>query len=439
MSAASAARRVAPDLEIVVVEATSYAAWGLCGIPYFVSGVVEEAEELISHPPDFFRTERRIDLRLNTRATAIDPDASSVTVEADGEMSPIEYSALVVTTGAVPATPSIPGLDDPRVFAVRTLESAKKLQRGLQAGRFRRCLVVGAGYVGLEMAEALVERGCEVTVVERLDQVMTTLDADVAETIEDVVRAHTELILGMGLGAVEAGSDGLVAHLDDGSTVHVDAVILAAGVRPAGELAVTAGAKAAPSGAVLVDSSMRTSLPGVLAAGDCIAPFHRVLGRPTHVPLGPAANKTGRVAGTVAAGGEARFPGVVGTAVAKVFDLTVARTGLTLDEARGAGLAAVARDTTTLSKAKYYPGAVPTRVRIVHEQGGRLLGAQMVSEDPCTAKRIDVIGTALYGGFDIAMLGELDLSYAPPYAPVYDPVLRAAQGALRFSAEPVEA
>lgn len=430
MSAASAARRVDPDLQIVVLEASGYAAWGLCGLPYYAGGVIGESETLISHPPDWFRDERGIDLRLHARVVALDPDGQVVVLD-DG--TAIGYTALVVTAGAEPVVPPIPGLAGPRVFTVRTLERAIELRRALDAGGVRRCLIVGAGYIGLEMAEGLVAQDCDVVVVELLDHVMPTLDAEVADAVETTVRELTDLRLGVGLSGVTDHGGRLRAELSDGATVDVDAVVVATGVRPSATVAADAGAETGPAGALLTDDAMRTSLPDVFAAGDCIAVFHRVLGRTTWAPLGPTANKTGRVAGTVAAGGAARFAGIAGTAVCKVFDLTVARTGLTLAEATAEGLSADATDNVAGSRAKYYPGAAPTLTRLVHGADGRLLGAQMVSTDPATAKRIDVIAAALHARFDVATLAELDLSYAPPYAPVYDPVLRAAQAA-RYAA-----
>jgi NADPH-dependent 2,4-dienoyl-CoA reductase/sulfur reductase-like enzyme len=215
-----------------------------------------------------------------------------------------------------------------------------------------------------------------------------------------------------------------------GLALEPDVVVLAVGVRPAVSMAAAAGAATGPGGALLVDAQMRTSLADVWAAGDCIAPFHRVLGGPAFVPLGPAANKTGRVAGTVAAGGDAAFGGIVGTAVVKVFDLEVARTGLTLAEARAAGLDARATDVVHKSRAKYYPGSSPLNVRLVHGDDGRLLGAQLVGREGA-AQRIDVVAAALHAGMSVQDLGALDLAYAPPYSPVYDPLLIAAQAAER--------
>jgi NADPH-dependent 2,4-dienoyl-CoA reductase/sulfur reductase-like enzyme len=429
MSAASAARRIDPTCEIVVLEATGHAAYGLCGIPYYLAGLVGRADELLSYPPTYFRERRRIDLRLHTRVLALDPRRQVVHYRDAGGDGRLRYDCLVVAAGGAPVLPPLPGLDDDRVITVRTLEDAITLRSLLDAGRIARALVVGAGYVGLEMAEALRARCVEVTVAEALPRVMPTLDEPVAALVADEVRCHgVDLRLGARFEGTTRDEHGLIA-LIDGEALPVDVVVLAIGVRPVADVAARAGARTGSGGALLVDQEMRTSLDRVYAAGDCIAPQHLVLGRPAFVPLGPAGNKTGRVAGTVAAGGRARFRGVVGTAVAKVFDLGVARTGLTLAEAQaefGPGAAAI--DIVGRSRAKYYPGAEPVMIRLVHEAGGRLLGAQMVSAGD-VAKRIDVVAAGLQAGFDLDDLLALDLSYAPPYAPVYEPLLLAAQAA----------
>ena len=417
MSAASAARRVDPDLPIVVLEAGDHAAYGLCGLPYVLSDVVGAATDLISYPPAFFRDRRRLDLRLGAAAAEIDLARREVVYRQDGLTERLGFTGLVVAAGGRPSVPPIPGLDGRTVFTVRTLEDTVALRELLDAGKVATAVVVGAGYIGLEVAEALHARGVRVTVVERLPRVLTTFDEPVAALVERHVREHVDLRL-------SADADRALPDIDP------DVVVVCAGVRPAGGIAATAGARTEAGGALAVDDHMRTSLPGVWAAGDCIAPLHRVLGRPAYVPLGPAANRTGRVAGTVAAGGEASFAGVVGTAVVKVFDLEVARTGLTVAEAHAEGLAATATDVVHKSRAKYYPGAVPLHVRLVHGDGGRLLGAQLVGREGA-AKRVDVIATALYAGLSVDDLAALDLSYAPPYSPVYDPLLVAAQAAQR--------
>jgi CoA-dependent NAD(P)H sulfur oxidoreductase len=430
MSAASAARRVDPGREITVLERTGYAAWGLCGLPYYLAGVVDEASDLIAHPPSVFREDRGIDLRLHTAALAVDVDRRVVTAEADGITTELGYGDLVVTAGAAPVRPPVPWADDDAVFTLRTLEDAQRLRALLDAGRIRAALVVGCGYIGLEAAEALVLAGCEVTLVERLDRVLVNYDPEPAELVEAEVRRHADLRLGSGLADLTRDGDTLEATVGD-ERLPVDAVILAVGAQPQGQLLTGSGASVTAQGAVLVDERMRTSVPRVLAAGDCVAVPHLVTGQPAFVPLGTTANKTGRVAGTVAAGGDDRFGGIVGTAVVKVFDLTIARTGLTLAEATDAGFDASATDVTHRSRAKYYPGSAPVSVRVVAGRDGRLLGAQMISTDPLTAKRIDVFATALHAGMSLDEVAALDLSYAPPYAPVYDPVLAAVERAAR--------
>lgn len=417
MSAASAARRVDPDLPIVVLEATGFAGYGLCGLPYHLSGVVGAASDLISYSAAFFRERRRLDLRLGATATEIDLGRREVVYSCGGRTERQGFTNLVVAAGGRATVPPIAGLEGRRVFTVRTMEDTVALRELLDTGAVDTAVVVGAGYIGLETAEALHARGVRVTVVERLPRVLPTVDEPIAALVEEHVREHVDLRL---------STDANTALAD----VDPDVVVVCAGVRPAGGIAAAAGARTEAGGALAVDDHMRTSLPGIFAAGDCIAPMHRVLGRPAYVPLGPAANRTGRVAGTVAAGGEASFAGVVGTAVVKVFDLEVARTGLTLAEAHTEGVAATATDVVHKSRAKYYPGAVPLHVRLVHTEGGRLLGAQLVGREGA-AKRVDVIATALYAGLDVDDLASLDLSYAPPYSPVYDPLLVAAQAAQR--------
>ncbi|HEX7657920.1 MAG TPA: FAD-dependent oxidoreductase [Pseudonocardiaceae bacterium] len=434
MSAASAARRVDPALEIVVLEAGQYAAYGLCGLPYYLAGTVDTVDDLFAYPPPYFRETRGIDLRLGARATDLDLGRRVVRYSQDSKERSLGYQKLVVAAGCSPTRPPVPGLDDPRVFTVRALEDAIQLRGLLDAGRVGRALIVGAGYIGLEMAEALSARGATVTVVEALNQVMPNLDEPMAARVETEIRRHgVDLRLGARLAGLSRSGEGLVARLGGAAgqdRIPADVVVVATGVRAATSIAAEAGAVTAAGGALLVDDQTRTSLPDVFAAGDCAAVRHRVLGRPAMVPLGPAANKTGRVAGTVAAGGHASFPGVVGTAVVKVFDLAVARTGLTLAEALAEGLPAMATDAVGKSRAKYYPGSAPVHVRLVHTLDGRLLGAQLVGPGEGVAKRIDPIAIALQAGFGVGDLLGADLSYAPPYGPVYEPVLLAAQAAV---------
>ena len=417
MSAASAARRTDPSLDVVVLEATSYIAYGLCGLPYYLSGVVATADDLFAYPMERFTKDRGIDVRTAAVATELDPDGRWIVYRQGERTHRLSYSSLVVTAGASPVHVAVPDIGADRTFAVRTLEEAIALRGLLDAGKVGSALVVGAGYIGLEMAEALVARGCSVTVVERLDQVLPTLDTEVAAVVEEHVRQHVDLRLG-----TDATAPGLPA---------VDLAVVSVGVRPCRHARRRRGC-ATPAPRARCSSTRRCArrCPDVWAAGDCIAPLHRVTGQPAYVPLGTTANKTGRVAGTVAAGGSASFAGIVGTAVVKVFDLEVARTGITLAEARAAGIEAVATDVVHRSRAKYYPGGSALHVRLVHGAGGRLLGAQMVGREGA-AQRIDVLATALQTGMTVGDLTALDLAYAPPYSPVYDPILIAAESAAR--------
>jgi CoA-dependent NAD(P)H sulfur oxidoreductase len=430
MSAASAARRERPAADVVVCEAGGFAAYGMCGIPYLLGGVVPEAADLLAYPPAEFRDKRGIDLRLRTRVSAIDVAARRVHTVSEGTEGTIDYDVLVFATGASPVRPPVPGLSGPRVFTVRSLDDAIELRQLLEGGTVGHAVVVGAGYIGLETAEALVEAGVEVEVVEALPGVLGTVDEPLALLAQAELERHAKVRLSARLEEVREQADGTAAGrtltaVVGGTEIATDLVVLAAGVRPATELLINAGAEHLPDRALVVDAQMRTSLPDVFAAGDCVALHHLVLGTPAWVPLGPAANKTGRVAGTVAAGGTASFSGVAGTAVVKVFDLEVARTGVTLTEARQAGLTAVATDVVSRSRAKYYPGAAPLHIRLVHTPDGKLLGGQIAGREGA-AKRIDVLATALLAGFTVADLAALDLSYAPPFAPVYDPVLAAS-------------
>lgn len=422
MSAASAARRTDPELPITVLEAGPHCSYGVCGIPYYLGGVVPDPMSLVAHPLHEYVVRRRIDLRLNTRATKIDL-AGRVAETSGGER--IEFSRLVYAAGAAPIVPPLLRLADPRVVTVRTLQDAIRLRA--QLGDVRAAVIVGAGYVGLEVADCLALLGIPTTVVDRLPRVMGILDEEVAIKVEEEVRRHADVVLGASLRAVRPVKDRLRVELDDRS-LSADLVVLALGVRPNTSLLAGAGLQTTAEGALVVDPCLRTSAPGVLAAGDSVAYHHRLLGRPAYVPLGPAANKTGRVAGVVAAGGQASFRGIVGTAVVKVFDLTVAHTGLSLEAARNEGLDAVATEISARSRAKYYPGAAPLHVRLVHERSGRLLGCQLVGTEG-VATRIDVVAAALYAGLDIEDLAAFDLAYAPPYSPVYDPLTQAAQAA----------
>ena len=430
MTAAVHARRLRDDLDIVAVEKGRWTSYTACGIPYVVGGVVPSLEPLIVRTPEEFRSQYRIDARTGHEATAIDLDRRTVEVRdlAHGRTYELGFDQLQIGTGAVPLRPDLPGIDDERIHGVQTLEDADHLLRrvaDLRNDARRRAVVVGGGYIGLEMAEAFLNRGWMVTVVEQAPEVMGTLDPDMGAHVSEAMRAHgIEVRCGTEVVGFEPG----VVHTDAGRIEH-DVVVLGLGVVPNTALARHAGLETGVKGAIRVDRRQRTSADGVWAAGDCCESFHRVADAWVHVPLGTVANKQGRVAGINLGGGYATFPGVVGTAVTKLCALEVARTGLTEAEARRYGFEAVAVTIESTSRAGYFPDAGWVKVKMVAERrSGRVLGAQLIGVEGA-AKRVDVVATAITAQLGVEEMTALDLSYAPPFSPVWDPVLVAARKA----------
>lgn len=429
MSAAAQARRLRSidDLEIVVFERGSFTSFAACGLPYLVGGEVADADDLVARTPEAFRASG-IDARTRHEVVSIDTAGRTVQVrDLDRDTTSVEpYDELLVATGAVPVRPPFPGIDATGVFDLRTIPDAVALDAAVRGAR--RAVVVGAGYIGLEVAEAFCLRGLEVTVVELADQPMVTLDADMAAKVTEALgRLGVELLLGHGVQSFEVGADGAVtAVVTSGATVPADVVVVGLGVRPNTVLAATAGVPTGPSGGIVVDQRMRTPVPHVWAAGDCVESLHRVTGRPVNIALGTHANKQGRTAGTNLGGGDATFGGVLGTAITRVGDVEVARTGLNEREAAAAGIEFVTATNTASSRAQYFPGSSPVTVKLVAERRtGRLLGGQIVGGEGA-GKRIDVVATALWNEMTVEELGGIDLAYAPPFSPVWDPVLLAA-------------
>jgi NADPH-dependent 2,4-dienoyl-CoA reductase/sulfur reductase-like enzyme len=435
MSAASQARkRRGPDeLSIVAFErgrATSYSA---CGIPYWIGGVVETEAELISRTPEQHRA-NGIDVRMRTEVVGIDLHARTVrAVDLEsGREADEPFDSLVYATGSVPMRPPVPGIDLAGVYGVQVLDDGVALRAELDSGRVRRVVVVGGGYIGLEIAEACQVRGFDVTVVDLSATPVGTFDPDIGGYIARAVEAMgIDLVLSDGVAALEGDADGRVRAVvtASGRSLPADLVVLGLGVRPNVALARDAGIPIGPSGGVSVDLRMRTPVDGVWAAGDCVESVHRLSGQRVVVALGTHANKQGRVAGINLGGGYATFPGVIGTAVTKVCDLEVARTGLSQKEADAAGFRYVTASVDSTTRAGYFPGAQPIRVKLLaEERSGRLLGAQIVGREGA-AKRIDVLATAIWNEMGVDEVLGLDLSYAPPFAPVWDPVLIAARKA----------
>ncbi|WP_421741375.1 FAD-dependent oxidoreductase [Cellulomonas sp.] len=440
ISAALRARELDETTEVTVVVADAYPNYSICGIPYYISGEVTHWRNL-AH-----RTRQELEatgmqLRLDTLATDIDVAGRRLRVRDGGGESWIGYDALVVGTGAVPVRPPIEGLDDvgPQdgVHLLHSMGDTFDLEATLERANPRRALIVGAGYVGLEMAEGLTGRGIHVTQVERLPEVLPTVDPELgalvrAELIRHGVDVHTDTTVTRitkdetGLRVDGRGADAEPIAWD------VDLVLVVVGVRPDTELLVAAGATTGPSGAVDVGPDMRTSLDHVWAAGDCVITHHLLLGR-SYLPLGTTAHKQGRVAGENAVGGSARYAGSVGTQVVKVFDLVAARTGLRDRDATDAGYVTLTTQSTPDDHKRYYPGAEPISIRITGDAGtGRLLGAQLVGGlTTQTAKRVDTLATALFHEMSVEAVSELDLSYTPPLGSPWDAVQMATQDWVR--------
>lgn len=433
MAAASEARRRNPDLDIVALERGRYTSYSACGIPYLVGGEVDDVDQLVARTPQQFRERLGIDVRIRHEALAVDLDAGKVEVrnhERDRTFQ-LGFDALHIATGARPFRPDLPGIELPFVGGVQTLEDGLNLLRhfGAKGGRpgwVKKAVVVGAGYIGLEMAEAFLHRKCEVVVVTSSPEVMTSLDPDMGALVTRAMRSHG---INVRCGEEVTGFEDGTVHAEGGS-IKCDLAVLGIGVAPNAHLAGDAGIELGAKGSIVVDRRQRTSHDAVWAAGDCCQSTNLVSGRPVHDPLGTVANKQGRVAGINLGGGYATFPGVLGTAVTKLCSLEIARTGLTEREASEAGFEHFATTVESTTRAGYYPGAGDITTKLVVEQRtGRLLGGQIVGIEGA-AKRIDVVATCLAAGFSVEDMVGLDLSYAPPFSPVWDPVQVAARKAV---------
>ncbi len=439
MAAASQARRrrTADELAITAFDRGEHTSYSACGIPYWVSGVVPDMASLVVRTPAEHAA-NGIDVHTGTEVIGVDLDRRVVHARSHGD-SPggarewaEPFDTLVLATGSIPMRPPVDGIDAPNVLGVQVLDDGLALRAELDSGRVRRVVVVGGGYIGLEIAEAMRVRELEVTVVDRSPQPIGTFDPDIGDRVAEAVRAMgITMVLGDGVAAIETGPDGraVAVHTASGQVLPADLVVLGLGVRPAVGLARDAGVPLGTSGGIAVDQQMRTQAPGVWAAGDCVESLHRLSGQRVVVALGTHANKQGRVAGINIGGGYAVFPGVIGTAVTKVCSLEVARTGLSEQECREAGYAFVTTAVDSTTRAGYFPGAEPIRVKMIAEKrSGRLLGAQIVGREGA-AKRIDVLSTAIWNTMTVDEILSLDLGYAPPFAPVWDPVLVAARKA----------
>ena len=434
MTAASQARkrRGPDDLEILAFERGAYTSYSACGIPYFIGDTVKDFDTLIVRTPEEFRTKHDIDVRIRHEVVGIDIDGRRVKVrdlEREREFEE-PFDQLVVATGAVPVRPDLENVDAGGIFGVQVLGDGVAIRRLIDEEKPRRAVVVGAGYIGIEMAEALQLRGIDVTVVERAAEPLSALDPDMGHLVSEAIRGlDITLYTDEGVSGFETENGRVSAVVTDERELPADIVILGLGARPNSDLAREAGIPIGPSDGIKVDRRMRTEIDGVWAAGDCAEKFHLVSRRPVAIALGTHANKEGRTAGINIGGGYETFPGVIGTAATKVCSLEVARTGLKESEATDAGFEFLTATTQSTTRAGYYPGASEITTKMIVERvSGKLLGAQIIGEEGA-AKRIDVIATALWNGMSVEDMIGMDLSYAPPFAPVWDPVLITARKA----------
>ncbi|WP_313539282.1 MULTISPECIES: FAD-dependent oxidoreductase [Leifsonia] len=444
ISAALRARELDPATDVTVVVADEYPNFSICGIPYYFSGDVRPWQSL-AHRTHADLEATGMSLRLNTLATGIDVAGQRLNVRAaDGSESVIGYDELIVGTGALPSHAGIAGLDQltsaDGLHVIHSMGDTFALDSDLEARDPHTAIIIGAGYVGLEMAEGFTARGIDVTVLQRGPEVLSTLDPELGSSVHEELTSHgVHVRTRTVVRSVEKDMDGLLVRADhDGQPVDLraDIVLAVVGVRPNTQLLESAGATLGAGRAVVVDEHMRTGIPHVYAAGDGVVTHHRLLGV-TYLPLGTTAHKQGRVAGENAIGGDARFAGSVGTQVVKVFDLVAARTGLRDHEAHATGLKSVTTHTTADDHKRYYPGAQPISIRVTGDaDNGRLLGAQLVGRlGTETAKRVDTYATALFAGLTVQQISDLDLSYTPPLGSPWDAVQAATQAWTRATIE----
>ncbi|MFA9417406.1 FAD-dependent oxidoreductase [Natrinema sp. HArc-T2] len=427
MSAASKAKRENPDLDVIVFEKGDWVSYAACGMPYYVKGDVDELDDLVTITAEEFREQRDVDLRTGHEVVDIDPDAETVTVESDEETYEQSYDDLLVATGASAIKPPFEGLDLEGVFTIHNMDEADAIEDYVTERDLETAAIVGGGYVGIEMAEALSEHGIDVDLYEMLPHVLQPFGEPVAEVVEDHLR---EQGVNLNLETAVSGFDGYErvesVELEE-ETVPADIVIVGVGVAPNVDLAEAAGIERGPTGAIATDEYGRTNYENIYAAGDCAEARHVVTGEPDHVPLALTANRAGRAIGQTITGDPTPTGEIAGTAIVKAFELGAARTGLTDEEhAEEAGFDPVSVTISAATRAHYYPDGEELSVTLLADrESGTLLGGSVVGREG--AKRIDTIATALHAGMTVSELQNADLAYAPPFSPVWDPVLTAAK------------
>lgn len=440
-TAAARIRRLDENAEILVFERSGYISYANCGLPYYIGDVITDPQDLTLQTPESFFTRFRVTMKVRHEVTALHPDRKTVSVKnlETGEEFEESYDKLILSPGAKPTQPRLPGVGLKKLFTLRTVEDTFRIKEYINTSHPKSAVLAGGGFIGLELAENLRELGMEVTIVQRPKQLMNPFDPDMASFIHSEMRRHgIRLALGHTVEGFEEKDGGVDVLLKDEAPIHADMVVLAIGVTPDTALAKEAGLELGIKGSIVVNDRMETSVPDIYAAGDAVQVKHYVTGQDALISLAGPANKQGRIIADNICGGDSRYQGSQGSSVIKVFDMTAATTGINETNAQKAGLATDTVILSPMSHAGYYPGGRVMTMKVVFEKETyRLLGAQIVGYEGVD-KRIDVLATAIHAGMKATQLKDLDLTYAPPYSSAKDPVNMAgfmidniAKGSLR--------
>lgn len=427
MSAASKARRVNPEADIIVYEQGKDISYGACGLPYYISGVTPEIDDLYVRSVEDFK-EKGIEVKLLHRVTGIKPDDKCIKVldRRNDKSFEDQYDKLIIATGASPIFPNMPGKDLDNVFKLKTPQDGKKIKEMADDQDIESVTIIGGGHIGLELAETFTIKGKQIRIIEGESHILQSLDKEMAEYVEDYLdQEGVEIIKGAFVKEI-LGDEKVTGVATDSNTYSTDAVIVAIGVQPNSKIAEDAGIELGIKGAIKINEKMETNIADIYAAGDCAVCYHRVLGKDSYLPLGSTANKQGRTAGENAAGGNATFAGILGSATAKGLEMTIARTGISKKEAKENEIDFESAIITGHDHAGYYPNQQPIKVQLIFDKdSGQLLGAQLVGFE-AVAKRTDVFATAIASGMAVGDIAQLDLTYAPPFSSPYDVINIAA-------------
>lgn len=424
-SCAARLRRLDEKAEIVVFERSGYISYANCGLPYYIGGTITDPEELTLQTPQSFNARFNVAMKVNHEVTAIDPAKKTVTVKnlVTGEVFEESYDKLLLSPGAKPTRPALSGVDLERVFTLRTVEDTFRIKKFIDEKSPKSAVLAGGGFISLELAENLMELGLDVTIVQRPKQLMNPLDWDMATFVHAAARKRgMNLKLGYTVEGFEDKGEKVDVLIKDNAPLTADMVVLAIGVSPDTKIAADAGIQLGIKGSILVNDRMETSIPDIYAVGDAVQVKNFVTGEPAHIPLAGPANKQGRIAADNIAGGDSRYKGSQGSSVVKLFDMTIASTGLNETNAKKSGIDCDKIVLAPANHAGYYPGGKIMTMKLVYDKASyKLLGAQIVGQEGVD-KRIDVLATAIRAGMTMPELAELELAYAPPYSSAKDPV-----------------